>query len=471
MSKKFSALIALLLGLLLTTSALAYDLGQLSFGIKELPATSGLIINQEGKGDALIFPYYDVRVINGKEQETWFCIINEETADTEDVIILGGFGGIAAKIRFREWDKSEEVWDAEIWLSKADVWCAAITRNAVSGYAKITSTDYVVVAGEITDLALTLGTPLSGGFDFLWPTGYPAISSNRMGYFEVIGSELTAAKIIPGSSPPKVSRQFWDCPNTLMGYAYIVRVADGVAAGYRATAIANFSRSIPTLYSGPGKLTPNLRDSCEDTLDELEFVLSKEDLFAGYSVEAGIGGQFSLIMTFPTKHFHFQGRPYYSKKTDVLVDGLPMTPPWTVDAMNKLEPITITIYDRLENKIPGNWWSPPGSGAGFPYEVTILGLYKGTPPTLPADNYRDNVAVSTSGYETGWIWVLFPNFGDIQFSKLSYFNFFGNVFSRYYGLPVIALWMQEFQNGALGGWYGEIIPAFYEVDWVLGSVT
>jgi len=41
--------------------------------------TAGTILNPEGKGDVLIFPYYDVRELNGKSQDFHFFIINNET--------------------------------------------------------------------------------------------------------------------------------------------------------------------------------------------------------------------------------------------------------------------------------------------------------------------------------------------------------------------------------------------------------
>jgi len=461
-------LLVSLMGLFVASSAIAADLGDVAFNNLNAAVTghtSGVIVNPEGKGDALIFGYYDVRPIGGKEQETYFCIINEETGNIT--------GGVAAKIRFREWDKSEEVFDAEIWLSIADAWCAFISRNTTSGNAKITSSDYVITEGTTTSATFTLSTPLSGGFDFFWPSGYPSASSNLMGYFEVIGSERTYPKSY-GTSPIKVTRYTLaadlDVPNTLMGYAYLVRVADGVAMGYNATAFANFSRNQGSLFTGTGTTSPNLMN-CEDTLDQIEFNLSKEDLFAGYDVEDFIAGKFSLVMTFPTKHHHFRGRPYYSIKTLAAADPLPYGAPWTVEHMNKPQTINIYIYDRLENKIPGNWWSPPGASAGLPYEVSILGLFKGSAPTVPASGQRDNVAASTGGYETGYLWINFPNgptaiAGYALPHAILTFGWFGISFTQYYGLPVISLAIQEFANGAAGGYYGEILPAFFEVEWL-----
>ena len=464
MSKKLLIMLTVaLMGLFVASSVMAYDLGDIANRFKPGGGhTAGTIINPEGEGDALIFPYYDVRQygtgVNVKEQDTYFCIINSDIKATS--------GGVAAKIRFREWDKSMEVFDAEIWLSKGDVWCASISRNTISGYAKITSSDYVITGYSSTscgtDQTFTLSTPLASGFDFFCPTGYPSISSNLMGYFEVIGSERTADKAY-GTTTIKVTRLatgYCDAPNTLAGYAYIVRVADGVAAGYKATAFANFHTSGLGLFTGTGTLSPDL-STAEDTLDQIEFLLSKYYVYAGYSVEDIIGGKFSLIMTFPTKHFHFDSKPYWSIKAS------PLGKPWTVAHMNGLETISLKICDRNENCLTGGWWSPPGASAGLPYEVSILGLYVSTPPTVPAAGIRDNVAATTSGYQAGWVAVDFTNIPNPwpPKGKLTYYGWFDLEFTCYTGLPVIGLAMQEFQNGAVGGWYGEILPAFYRVHW------
>ena len=135
--------------------------------------TAGTFVNPEGKGDVLIFPYYDVRELNGKTQDFFFFIINEEN-DPPCLVTsesVNCFGGMAAKLRFREWDKSEEVFDVDIWLSRGDVWVGQVTHNtalALPYGARITSTDYVITdtAGLPAGGTHTISTPLAGGFDF-----------------------------------------------------------------------------------------------------------------------------------------------------------------------------------------------------------------------------------------------------------------------------------------------------------------
>lgn len=340
--------------------------------------TSGTILNPEGRGDVLIFPYYDVREVYGKTQDFYFAIINDDSdCDVSSTVQCNA--GMAARLRFREWEKGEEVFSTDIWLSRGDVWVGMLTHNIsiVLPYgARITSPDWVIIDSGAD--SFTLGTPLQNGFDFPNtayipgpinpPYPLPVVpgspgSSNLMGYFEVIGEERTYDQISTLTGP-KVTRLTGnaDAPNHLMGYAYIVRVADGSSFAYNATAIANFSRNKGSLFSGVGLPLPTLMD-CEDTLDQLEFQLSKKGVFAGYSVEDVIAGKFSLILTFPTKHYHFCGKPGYTIKGDPTAPcagtyplGSPFNPTFIsygyfYGCLGRGEEIVLDIYDRNENKL------------------------------------------------------------------------------------------------------------------------
>ena len=118
----------------------------------------------------LFAAFYDVRVINGKTQETYFAIINEN-------MVGATHRGVAAKLRFREWDKSEEVFDIDIWLSDNDVWVGVLTRNTSTGLTRITSPDYVIIDDSSTNFTISKTTAVSTGIDFftdICPRGYLA---------------------------------------------------------------------------------------------------------------------------------------------------------------------------------------------------------------------------------------------------------------------------------------------------------
>lgn len=482
MSKRLKlTVIGLLMSLFLVSAVWAQqdvtpfrDFGGIANATRVEGISAGLVLNPEGKGDLLIFPYYDVRTINSKNQDTLFMIINETTNTYTSPT---NHHGVAAKLRFREWDKSEEVFDADIWLSDNDVWVGVVRLNATTNIANIWSSDWVIYDFTADYFIVKKLLDNSGaGYDFITqnitftlPSGWTKEKMTQLGYFEVIGEERTETKVST-TYPDRVYRldestedagyQYPDCPNSLMGTAYILRSADGVAMGYNATAFANFSVNNRSLFVAPGSLNPQL-SSAEDTLDQLEFQLSKEDIFGAYSIESSIAGKASLIITFPTKHYH-----YDANRNRIVTSNNP----YLAAKENDGEVITVTIYDRNENKITPDksWWSPPPTipPLSLPYEVNICGFYAGTSPTIAG---RDNVAFPTSTFDSGWVWVWF---GDAAHGSrtafpilIDDFQYFGNRFSQYNGLPALALQVQEFSNTSAGGYYGEISDAWYEVEW------
>jgi len=489
MSKKILImLVAIVTGAFFAPVAMALNYGDLAFTFPGDSNTAGTILNPEGKGDVLICPYYDVRPINARVQDNYFAIINENMSAATNA-------GVAAKLRFREWDKSEEVFDIDIWLSESDVWVGVLTRNTVNGLTHIFSPDYVITApvtaagatftvSKTTALGTTgldfistnvpggsgnLKTPPSG-FDAAWT---PADMTN-LGYFEIIGEERTASKAtIPTSGTPITvtrltpgTREF-DCPNSLSAYVFIVRVADGTSMAYDCTAIANFRRDGALLFAGAGSTTPTLFQ-CEDGLEQLEFELSKSRVYHAYDIEAGINGAFSLIITFPTKNFHFGLKPTYTIPGVVALPPFIGGPSATGRHANDGEDVNVTIYDREEHTAPTGFISPRTTATfTLPYEVNIAGLFFTAPSTLPRA-LRNNIAWSTGTFDTGWLWV--DLFNSIHFLEIDEgFGHFGITFDRFNGMPAIALAVQEFQNLTLSpaGFYGDIFPAFYEVDWLL----
>ena len=154
--------------------------------------------------------------------------------------------------------------------------------------------------------------------------------------------------------------------------------------------------------------------------------------------------------------------------------------PWTVSDSfqgvhhaNTPEAIVIDIWDRNENRVtpPPCFVSPcPTGTTGLPYEVNVIGLYQGSTPSVPAVNNRNNVAYSTTTFDSGWVKIEFCNVltgtcnGATYVGLGKFFNF-GTFYSEYEGLPLLALSLQEYSNNSVGGWYGDIRPAWYELEW------
>ena len=491
--KLLVAVVLIVIGVLTTSTAMA-DMGDLAYEkVQALVAsghnsgnTSGTILNPEGRGDLLIFPYYDVREINGKTQDFLFAIVNTEWEPCEGLSLSTQcYDGVAAKLRFREWAIGEEVFSTDIWLSRGDVWVGVITRNpslSLPYGARIMSPDFVIT-GSSAD-SFTLDTSLKNGQDFPNTAYIPAGSNNLMGFIEVIGEERTFDNVWTTSPAFKVTRvtaAVADVPNELMGYGYIVRVADGQSMAYNTTAIANFSRNKGSLFSGIGSPSPTLMDG-EDTLDQLEFQLSKKEVLAGYSIESAINGMFSLILTFPTKHFHFCQKPNYTARgvstTPADCVAGPPTAPWMAfnniwgdSNANSPEIVQLQIYDRNENRLgpppPCYVTCPPVIPPALSYGVNVIGLYQWSVPVVPVAQNRNNLAWSTAVFESGFIEVWFPNTGQVQSlnPKITKFLHFDMLFSGYEGLPVIGVALQEYQNDNVGGFYGDTRGVFYRTEW------
>lgn len=481
MSKKLLImLVALVAGAFMASVAMAIDYGTLAYTTRVAGKNAGTILNPEGKGDTLLAAYYDVRVLGGKTQDTYFAIINENMNATT-------WGGVAAKLRFREWDKSEEVFDIDIWLSTDDVWVGVLTRDTSSGLTKITSPDYVITDFTGSNLTVSRATLVSSGFAFITdfvpggaynrvspPSGVTSADLTNMGYFEIIGEEQTYSKPSTTTAPILVTRLsgvLADCPNSLSAYVYVVRVADGVSVGYNADAIANFSRNQGSLFFSPGNLAPAL-NLCEDGLDQLEFELSKARVYHGYSVEDTIAGKFSLIVTLPTKHFHFEKHaPIRLDYTICSTTGpfcYSIGAPFVGGTANLGETIGPHIFNRDEQSQAVGYWSPVTTIINLPWEVNVIGLYSGSPPSVPLAGNRDNAAWSTGGYQTGWVWIdLYASAHFAAPRSAARFGHLGNSFlTGYNGLPALSLALQEFSNGNVGGAYGVIFPAFYRLDWL-----
>jgi hypothetical protein len=276
-----------------------------------------------------------------------------------------------------------------------------------------------------------------------------------MGFFEVIGEEKTqpessngAVTRIVGPTPGTVGLPGWDCGNTLSGYAYFVRETEGIAMGYNATALVNFNRQEKTrLFDVPGSILPNLMN-CEDGLDQLEFELSKAEIYAGYDI-GDEDARYSMVVTLPTKHFHFTENPY---------DPPIYPPPFTGTSVIAGQEIVISIYDRSEHL-----YKPQIKNPTLPWAVNVVGLYREGPPKLPNKSDRNNIGYQSGGFKNGW--VLIDLFAKVH-EKSGDFRHFGYLFEGYLGMPALGLAIEEFQKGNKGKFYGgEILPVFYREQW------
>jgi hypothetical protein len=128
------------------------------------PAGSAMYANEDGIGHQLLFPYFTAQADNA-------TLINITNTDTVN--------GKVVKVRFRGAANSDDLYDFQLLLSPGDVWTAAISKDATSNLAKLTSTDKscVVPAGANSATFSTQRTD---------PQATDKPAQTREGYIEVI---------------------------------------------------------------------------------------------------------------------------------------------------------------------------------------------------------------------------------------------------------------------------------------------
>jgi len=227
------------------------------------------------------------------------------------------------------------------------------------------------------------------------------------GFVEVIGEEKTGPDDLGGKTG-RLAPLEQDCPNTLSGSLSITRVEDGTTMAYDAVAIGNFSRNQGSLFRSPGSPYPRL-DTCEDTLDQLEFQLSKFEVFGPFSVASSNQGKTSLIVTFPTKFFHYSGGRRINKINN----------PFEARLENQGETLKTSLSQ-------GGAPLPADSQITVPYSVNVIGLYQGS-DTRPTG--IDNLGFPVFSYDSGDAKVTSSN--TAQRILIQDYEYFKEMFTSY----------------------------------------
>lgn len=488
-------------------------------------AYSNATYNPNGIGQYLFGQYYDVRPYteNGANdaQVVNIAIVNTNSNNTSlppctvDDVLQGRDGencyfdqgqdnitpkgGILAKIRFRESKFSSEVLDFNIALSCGEVWTARVQLGA-NGRPELFS-EYPIVTSVGSDSKLGIVLRTKPAFKDT-PVGF-SIPSNRTsrvsnldtqrGYLEVIGvADLPCEPVDKdGNSVPidLVNGNVWktnsafNATNALAGEAFITRAASGVSFAYPFEAItryralydipnrapstrgiglspqitnAIFSNDFPTLKNCLlFDINSNPAGGDDNCTRQFNLALAKGRLVSQYDISPVTAGKANFIVTLPTKYANcnFGGGKTFP------------TTPFSCDALNG-EPITCTLYDRLENLADEGFVSPTESDScSLPRELTILGLETDeNPPRVVSYNYDFSLGVPDNFLTpAGWLALELDNdaAGEVIhreiFANDSTFDVLGGRVRGYRGLPALGLRLQQYENGALAGTYGALV--------------
>jgi len=124
-----------------------------------------LTLNPNGIGHQLVFPYFTAQGDNA----TLLSIVNTDTTN-----------GKLVKVRFRGASNSDDLYDFQVLMSPADVWTAAVSKDATTGVAKLSTSDNTC----------TVPATINGNFSTNRvdpkPTKGDSANETREGYVEVI---------------------------------------------------------------------------------------------------------------------------------------------------------------------------------------------------------------------------------------------------------------------------------------------
>lgn len=364
-------------------------------------AATDVFINPQGLGDALIYPYFNVR----DGSVNLFTVTN--TADYP----------VRARIRFLAGRNSIEMLDFDICLSEHDVWTSYIVNDGGTGTVKSIDIDTPIDYGQDRGAKNgVLSVAFPDGVPFRWTgttcdTDGPNVCQDETleGYFVVIAENALAfnsakgtigtnagtdacgrkaantgahadlwlndslAVLIPGDDP----LQPGGVGNVLYGTNMLISTTSSATYAYNAIALADFSDGV--YLFDPTAANPNLGDASPDGLAGVEFILTKDFVMQQYYDFAG-AAQTEMIVNFPTRQLH-------GFHTTIFSD----------------DRVLITAWDDMENSktiVCEFSPCPPAQSTRLPYEVNLL--------TVNGSKIFDStleVALAISDYAFGWLRV------------------------------------------------------------------
>jgi hypothetical protein len=459
-------------------------------GALGVAATANAVsLNPNGLGQVLIYPYYTTNADSaGNAYNSLMSVVN--TTDSAK----------AVKVRFLESFHSIEVLDFNLFLSKFDVWTAAILPSS-SGGAMILTQD--------NSCTIPANSLLKAGVNFV-NSAYAGdgagstLDRTKEGYVEIIemtaystfnctSSVVTHVNSVPACQSAKhplndasASADADFASGGLFGGMVLINVGEGQAYSQDAVALVNFNCG--PLYFNAGSILPNLSNVGECaratggpksltigltrpfegsdvgvygsfwpapfylSVDAVSAVLMHNTIANEYALDASILAGTDWVVTMPTKTFYINnGTGPATKlfqnnfnKTDLSCDD-----------------IFLNIYDREENTTttPVSFSPPsPGQTAQLCYEANVItfsnsnvlathqtkGLHSVTPP---------------SGFTHGWLKLGFATATSSTVHTLgnqTHSSHLVGVSSlstgrtkTYIGLPVVGFAVDSFTNGTL----------------------
>ena len=439
-----------------------------------LPSLQDVYVNPGALGDALIRGYY-----NARGAFNFLRVVNTSSL------------GVAAKIRFREGDDSNEILDFFICLSPKDQWTAWIIGDETgSNPASLVwyddDTPTYPDPQDDNDVTNNMFASVSFKYSSTGAASVVSADDTNEGYYEILGvaaydpgeavktpyacGELLGADPMKLPNPPddpKFSASdvepFKDVPNALFGAHVIIDIGDLIAQTYalNMTALAD-CRNAPVSTITLGTEGSPVFDDCNDSIDGVNYALTKANTYALYDIEASLAGRSDIINVFPTRRESIKSATYSPFNPAALVDQdsgkvcIDANSNKSCDASEKdvCEPIPTKIYDDAEHSPTKTGFSPGKTSTPEKcHDVNYVVIGVDNSPLL--NTALLSYKIDASSYEIGWVREDFVNGAAYHYTTMGTTP---DVTS--YGMPVLA-----YELGAFGdGWLEWMLPLRYDTQ-------
>jgi hypothetical protein len=441
-------------------------------GLGALGATGvaqAVSVNHDGLGQALIYPYYTVRVVPTG-------LIGSDAAYNSLLSVVNSTASAkAVKVRFLEGKNSREVLDFNLYLSAKDVWTAAVipTTDGAGIFTADKSCTNPVVSSSSTSPTAFVNFAYSGSNDDKAGT---SLDRTREGYIEIIemgnvigttATAITHVNGVPPASPlcslPNASADTVPGTGGLFGSLTLINVLKGTDFGYDPTALDGFSSV--ALWFPAGDINPNLAKVnpktsvvvagsnvlitdwtlSTNTVDPVSAVLMHNNVYNEFVLDATTKSGTDWVVNFPTKNYYYTG---------VTVTKLFQS---NFTATGACDDVVITQYDREERTIISQTTfspPPPTQTDSLCWETNVI--------SFNSTNVlgSKNVANIPTTFVAGWVALNF-NGSSVPAGRhqlvgggSTVFNTktgttFGLLTTTFNGLPVIGFGAETFENGTL----------------------
>jgi len=449
-------------------------------GLSALGATGvaqAVSVNHDGLGQVLIYPYFTVRSVPTG-------LVGFDAAYNSLLSVVNSTNSAkAVKVRFLEGKNSREVLDFNLYLSKHDVWTAAIIPTTDG--AGIFTADKSCTTPTVSSSS-SAPTPFVN-YAYVGDTGGDSLDRTREGYVEiiemadVIGSTATAVTHVNGV-PPCTASALSDAtvlsntiPGTggLFGSMTLINVLKGEDFGIDPTALDGFSSTVR--WFPPADVKPTLADvnpktsvvvagsnvlitdwsATSNNVDAVSAILMHNNVYNEFVLEPATQSGTDWVLTFPTKRdYVFVGSGAAQKLFESNFNN------------GSCDAVSLTFYDREEREVTvqsGFSPPPPTKFDSFCWEANVVSYrYPSTKaaPAVSAVLGSKNFYSQGTDFSAGWVAInltsanVAPGRHRLIGGGSTVFNTktgqtIGLTTTTFNGLPVIGFAAITFENGTL----------------------